>query len=286
MSTSIGFANGTIVNGRVLGAPKYIPAHLNNGKLVDPCCEVAVRVNGLYGTDAKGEPGRKDDFTLTGWNKLADSLARNCSRGKVISVRYEPQSYMGRVFNPDGTMRTDAAGQVITVPKYRFVIVGYPAYGDDSAETIRQQVEAKYRPVNWNTPGHPEYTAWRDFLKTRKGIVWDGRSETFEYAVVRIPRGDGVQLLTPGQMVEMQNQPGGRRTRVGQSSNVGAIPGTQGTGRPATGVVPGATTNPANLQSQVAAALTAPPATAWTPPGATVAQGEATYAAADAYVDY
>lgn len=262
MSTSTGFANATIVNARVLGALKYIPAHLDKGKLIQARCDIPVRVNSAYGTDSKGEPGRKDDFTITAWNKLADTCARSCSPGKALSVACHMQSYSGRVFNRDGSLRLDASGQIIMVTKYSFVIDDI-SFGDDSAETIRKQVESGYRPINWNNPLHPEYKAWRDFLRSRSGIMWDGQSPTFQYAVVRIPQGEHIQLLTPGQVVEMRAGQTNRRIAHQQTMHHG-----QQAVNPAASVY-----NPGNLQTRVAETLnTAPnPATqVWTP--GTVAQ--------------
>jgi len=253
MGTSKGLANVNLFNARVLGTVKYYPAHLDNGKFVDSKCDVDVRVNSNYGTDAKGEPGRKDDFTISGWGSLADVLARGCCQGKLISAQCTPQSYSGRLFNQDGSLRLDPAGQVITVTKYSFVIGSAAdlAFGEDSDRFIEYEIEHNLRPVNWNVKSHPDYRAWREYLKTRSGIFWNGQSDTFEYATVRRPQGQNIRLLSPAETIEQR-----KLRRAGRTNPY----------------VPG------NLQTQVANVLTTAPTTgqAWTAPNTAPAAAQVT----------
>jgi len=275
MGSATGFAITVIVNARVLGAPKYIPAHLDNGKFVDSRCDVNVRVNNSRGTDVNGEPGRKDDFTLTGWGEKAERLARHCSTGRAISPSCQPQSYSGRLFNKDGTLRLDAVGQVIMIKKYSFVVDQFP-FGEESADFIRRQIETEDRPEHWNDETHPDYKAWRDHLKTRLSLMWDGKSEMFEYANVRMPQGQNIRVLTATETLTMRDN----RWR-----GINSTP-AQNTG----GTV---AYSPANLQTQVANTLGQPQQQApknWAPPapkGAeNVAKPVAKPMAANQAVDY
>jgi hypothetical protein len=178
---------------RVLGQLTYIPAHMKNGKEINARATIPVRANSHRGHDRQGQPGRKDDFKLTVWGKLADTCARSCSPGKCIDVVCEPNSYLGKVFNPDGSMRMDAAGQAIEVNKVGFTVREI-VFGEESRKFVTEEIQAGKRPVGWDTPGTPDHQQWQNTLNTRKAIQWDG-GPVFGYARVVIPQGQGIQLM-------------------------------------------------------------------------------------------
>ena len=192
---------------RVLGQLTYIPAHMKNGKEISARATIPVRANSHRGTDKNGQPGRKDDFKLTVWGKLADVCARSCSPGKCIDVVCEPNSYLGTVFNPDGSVRMDAAGQAIQVNKVGFTVREI-VFGEESRKFITEEIQAGKRPAGWDTPGTPDAQQWLNVLTQRQAIVWDGQSPLFGYARVVVPSGQGIQLMgqAPAQNVA-QNAP-------------------------------------------------------------------------------
>lgn len=191
---SIGLAATTFAGVRVSSTPTYIPAHINaGGKRISAKITIPVAKNSHKGTNQKdGSAGRTDFFTLTAWGKLADIMARSCPPGKALDCVCEPRSYMGKLFNSDGSLKLDSAGQPIMVPKTSFNIVLSPVFGEESQGQIDKEINAGLRPGNWNIKGHPDYELWTSILKQRQTYNWDGQSPTFLFARVVVPQ--NVQL--------------------------------------------------------------------------------------------
>jgi len=244
---SIGIISCHMSGVRVLGQLTFIPAHMKNGKEISARATIPVRRNSHRGTDRQGQPGRKDDFKLTVWGKLAEVCARSCSPGKAIDVICEPNSYLGRVFDMNGAVRTDAAGQAIEVNKVGFTVKDI-VFGEESAKFIAAEIAEGKRPADWNIAGSPGSQQWKNILTQRQAAVWDG-SGLFGYARVVVPQGPGIALM-------------------------GAAPAAPPAGTVATGAAP-LTTQVANAlpaAGQPAAPVyTAPPAATATPPAATTA---------------
>ena len=182
---SQGFAIETLVGARVLGQGTYVPEHIKNGKTVNAKCSFPVRVNKKF---------RKDDYIVTGWGKLADTMARSCSPGKVLNLAGDPQSYLGNLYNsPEagGGLRLDNAGQPIQIRKSS-VTIEKIEFGAESAKFIAEDIQAGRRPHQWNVPGTADAIQWKAILDAKKTQVWDGVSPTFGFARVSIPQ--GVQL--------------------------------------------------------------------------------------------
>lgn len=154
--------------------------------------------NSHKGTRPDGTKGRTDYFTLTAWGKLADIMCRSCPKGKALDALCEPRSYMGKLFDANGNIRLDSAGQAIEIPKMSFNIITSPVFGEESAKQIDLEIAERVRPANWNVPNHPDYALWTQVLQSRQAYSWDGTSPTFLFARVVIPQ--GVQLdFTQGQ---------------------------------------------------------------------------------------
>lgn len=190
---SIGLAVVSFSGIRVTNQLTYIPAHINGaGKRINAKVTIPVAKNSHKGTRPDGSAGRTDYFSLTAWGKLADIMCRSCPPGKALDVVCEPRSYMGKLFNTDGTLRLDAAGQAIEIPKMSFNIIMYPVFGEESRKQVDKEIGLGLRPQNWNVQNHPDWGLWTEELKRRQAQVWDGQSREFLYARVVVPQ--GVQL--------------------------------------------------------------------------------------------
>jgi hypothetical protein len=212
MGRAYSLMTATFSGVRVAGTLTYVPAHISNGKEVSARCVIPVYANSNKGTDQKsGEKGRSDSFKLVAWDHYADSCARSLPVGKALDVVTRPQSYMGRLFDQNGQVRVDVAGVPIMVEKVSFVILELN-YGEESAKTIDEEIQTGRRPINWDKPNHPDCELWKTVLKNRQKLVWDGRSEKFEFARVSMPRGNNIIMKQAPAVVyaapQAQNLPG------------------------------------------------------------------------------
>lgn len=201
---AIGMAGCFMAGVRVAGELTYVPQHIKNGVKINARAVIPVYRNSHRGTDQKsGEKGRKDTFKLVAWGKLADTCCRSLSRGTAIDVFAEPHSYLGKVYNMDGSLRTDVAGQPIEINKVGFTILNI-IFGEESEKTIEAEIANGRRPMYWNVRNHQDWALWTAMLQDRQRRVWDGRSPKFEFARVVVPQGPGIQLdfTQPGR-VEM-----------------------------------------------------------------------------------
>ena len=199
---SIGLASVHFSGVRVTGQLTYIPSYTKaDGKVVSAKCIIPVAKNSHKGTTVKAdgtvEKGRTDYFKLTAWGKLADIMARSCPIGKALDALCEPRSYMGKLQNQDGSVRTDAAGQAIQIPKISFNMIVAPVFGEESQAQIDKEIGNGKRPQNWNVKGHPDYEWWTNTLKARQAYSWDGQSDTFLYARVKLPTNGTVNIGQP-----------------------------------------------------------------------------------------
>lgn len=194
MGRAIGMAWAMMVGVRVAGQLTFVPEHTKNGKLISARCTIPVYRNSHRGTNQKtGETGRTDSFKLVAWGKLAETCAKSLSKGKALDAMCEVQSYLGNLFNQDGSLRLGVDGQPIQIQKTSFTIMNI-IFGEESEKMIAEEIQTGRRPVNWNVPTHPDYALWLDILKRRQASVWDGHSQTFGYARVVIPSGPGIVL--------------------------------------------------------------------------------------------
>jgi hypothetical protein len=191
---AIGLANAVFAGVRVAGELTWIPAHTKNGVKINSRCIIPVYRNSHRGKDQKtGEKGRSDSFRLVAWGKLADTCAKSLAKGNAIDVICEPHSYLGKVFNQDGSPRLDVAGQPIEVNKVAFTILNI-VFGEESDKHIDAEVMGGRRPPNWNVKGHPNYDLWIKMLHDKQAQVWDGRNPKFGEARVVVPQGHGIVL--------------------------------------------------------------------------------------------
>lgn len=179
--SSQGFTIHTIVGGRVLGECTYVPAHSKNGKDQSQRITIPVRVN---------KRNRQDDYKLTVWGPLADTCARSCSPGKLLTVSGESQNYLGDLYNRDRQLRLDQAGQAIQIRK-EATTVKHIMFGNESAKQIQEEINTGLRPRLWNVPGTEDAAQWANIIAKKKAApeMWDGRSAKFGFARVYIPQG-------------------------------------------------------------------------------------------------
>jgi len=192
---------------RVAGPLTLYPAHFNNGKFVNARCIIPVYANSNKGTNQDGTPGRSDTFRMVAWGKLAYICAKSLPVGKAFDCMCTPHSYLGNNYNPDGSLRLDAAGQIIQTSKVAFTIEDI-VFGEESDKTVTQEVQMGLRPANWNVRNHPDYALWTETLKTRQAAEWDMVSPAFGYANVAMPQGQNIQLAAPQQVAQQGGQQG------------------------------------------------------------------------------
>lgn len=185
---SQGFTVHTIVGGRVLGECTFVPAHSKNGKDNSQRITVPVRVN---------KRNREDDYKLTIWGPLADTCARSCSPGKLLSVSGESQNYLGNLYGRDRQLRLDNAGQVIQIRK-ESTTVKHIMFGNESAKFIAKMIQEGRRGNYWNVPGHADALQWANQLALLKAAPpqWDGVSDVFGFARIFRPEGAVLKPIT------------------------------------------------------------------------------------------
>lgn len=194
MSRSISLNCGVLAGARVAGQLTYIPAHFKGGKEMSSRCVIPVYANSHRGHNQKtGEEGRSNSFKLIAWGKLADTCCKSLPKGKAIDIEYRPESYMGKLYNQDGSLRYDTAGQAIEVLKVAFTIKDI-IFGEESAKMVAEEIQTGRRPHNWNVPNHPDFQMWIQILTQRQASTWDCRSNTFGYARVVPPSGQGTTI--------------------------------------------------------------------------------------------
>jgi single-stranded DNA-binding protein len=201
MGRAISMTNASLIGVRVSSVPTYVPAYLVNGKKINQKITIPVVANDHRGNGGKG---KAHSFRLVAWGKLADVCARSCSMGKALDVFASIQSYPGKVFNRQGNLKLDNTGQAIEVTKVSFTIEKI-TFGEESAKFIAGEVQNGLRPVNWNVPGHADYTTWQERLRKRQATTWNGKSEKFGFAKVFVPQNVQLDFSQPEQN-NLQNQ--------------------------------------------------------------------------------
>lgn len=247
------FTSCSIINGRIAGKPKYYPAYVKaNGTVVQQRVEVPLYAN----VDPDADPHR---FEVTVWGPAADSIARFGSMGKKLHVvRGELNTHMKFLFNTDRTPRVDAAGQHIQIKRVGITVREF-TFGEDSQNFINQSI-AIYessggragRPRYWNVPDHPDKARWDEIWQTMKGQVWDGQSKQFMFAEVRQPKGEGIRVLTPAELVQYydkRRQNGGANDVATAQHNMPAMQYNQNLPGQVANALPPAPQNPAPQQN-------------------------------------
>lgn len=227
MSRAIGIGSSHFSGIRTAGNPTtgaphltYIPPHTKGGKKISAKLSFNGFLNSHRGTNQRtGEQGRSDVFPFVAWGKLATTCAKTLSIGKAIDATCTPQSYRGRLFNPDGTQRVDAAGVGIEIDKISFTITNI-VFGEETPKTIEREIQDARRPQQWNNPNHPDWQTWLEILKQRMALVWDGQSQTFGYARVVIPQGPGIALDFSGDVANAGAAPTYTATVTGMEQQV------------------------------------------------------------------
>jgi hypothetical protein len=179
---------------RVAAQPTWIPPHKSNGVDINSRIIIPTYCNSHRGKDQKtGEKGRSDTFRLVVWGKLADTCARSLLPGNAIDVVCRPHSYLGKVYNKDGSVRVDMAGVPIEVTKVAFTVIDM-IFAEETEKNIASSIQAGRRPMNWNVKGHPDWDMWVKILTEQHKEVWDGRSGVFGKARVIVPQGTSIVL--------------------------------------------------------------------------------------------
>lgn len=177
-----------LANVRVLGNPKennkhmtYIPAYIRNGEKVSQSVKFSVMGNS-HRTD------KTSIIQVQVWNQLADTVAKSLGIGREVTIYGRLDSYMGNLFNADGSQRLDNNGAPIQIRK-TVVVVEDIHFGVESNKLINTEIQHGLRGPNWQQQGHPDQVAWANRNKQRQAVVWDMQAPTFGYARVSIPAG-------------------------------------------------------------------------------------------------
>lgn len=184
MARAISIEKAFMSGVRVAGTLTYIPAG-PDGK--NARCIIPVYSNSNRGTNQDGSPGRSDQYTIIAWGKLADVCAVSCSPGKALDIVARPGSYIGTVYNPDGSPVLNMQGQVVTTRKVSFTIENI-VFGEESAKTVANDIATGIRGANWQNPQHPDYQNWIAKLRARQAMKYQPGMTAFGYARVRMPK--------------------------------------------------------------------------------------------------
>lgn len=229
MSRAISLAKTFMAGVRVAGAPNYIPAHIDaTGKTVNARCIITVYENSNKGTNQDGSPGRTDQYTVIAWGKLADVCAVSCSAGKALDIIARPGSYIGTVYNPDGSPVLNMQGQPVQTRKTSFTVENI-IFGEDSGKTIATEIANNLRPVNWQNQQHPDYQLWINCMRQRQATKYQPGMTSFGFARVSPPRNG--QIINPA--VQGQGNAGGFNQNAnagGGFNNAGGFAQPQNTG--------------------------------------------------------
>lgn len=184
MARAISIEKAFMSGVRVAGTLTYIPAG-PDGK--NARCIIPVYSNSNRGTNQDGSPGRSDQYNIIAWGKLADVCAVSCSPGKALDIVARPGSYIGTVYNPDGSPVLNMQGQVVTTRKVSFTIENI-VFGEESAKTVANDIASGIRGANWQNPQHPDYQNWIAKLRARQAMKYQPGMTAFGYARVRMPK--------------------------------------------------------------------------------------------------
>ena len=171
------------------GSLRYIPAHIKNGKSQPQKLMFSVGINRKFGKNAE----RTDYFPCNVWGGYADLGCKVLAPGKAIDIHYTPETYVGTLFNQDGTARIDNAGQAIQVPKFSLRIEDF-ILGEGSEKTILNEISEGKRGQYWNVSGHADNVAFIARSQQKMAITFDPASATFGYATVRLPANAQVDM--------------------------------------------------------------------------------------------
>ena len=206
--SSIGSAVAVFSNLRCGAAPTWTPPYIKaDGSKVSSRASFTGYKNSKKGKDqATGEKGRKDHYNFTVWGTLADSIARCMTPGKEFSCICEPQQYSIPVMNAQGQQMVGADGKPMTSSKVSFLITGGFMYGEDSTNTILDEIRDGRRPAFYNVLGHEHNATWKAICQARAAkYAWNGQSANYGYAKVTMPREKGVQINMVDHAAEYKN---------------------------------------------------------------------------------
>lgn len=196
MGRAIGKAHADFIGARVTAESTYTPGYVKaDGKKVSARISIPICVNSSKGTDQKtGEKGRKDYFTVIAWGKLADICAKALSKGRAIDVFAQPQTYVTKLKDAQGNLRTDATGQAIEITKTAFVMTEAPILGEEADKYVQEEIMTGRRPANWNRTGHPDKEMFRKLMTDWNSVPFNPNSPKYGHAKVSLPRGQGITL--------------------------------------------------------------------------------------------
>ena len=225
MARAISIEKAFMSGVRVAGTLTYIPAG-PDGK--NARCIIPVYSNSNRGTNQDGSPGRSDKYTIIAWGKLADVCAVSCSPGKALDIVARPGSYIGTVYNPDGSPVLNMQGQVVTTRKVSFTIENI-VFGEESAKTVANDIATGIRGANWQNPQHPDYQNWIAKLRARQAMKYQPGMTAFGYARVRMPKAVTNAGFQPQQQFNAGFQaPAPQQFNAGSGQQVAGFAGQPG----------------------------------------------------------
>ena len=184
MGRNAGIIETFIAGARVSAQPTYTPSYYRaDGSIVPQKIKVPVAINGIKRKDTG--VADVDFFSLIGWGKLADFLAKNCTKGRAIDCLATPGSYKGNYYH-NGVMLVGNDGQPIQIDRVAFTIsIGSLRLGEEAAEIVEAQIASAKRPRFWNLKNHQDSLTWKTILQTRNAVQYQHGATTFGYAKVQ-----------------------------------------------------------------------------------------------------
>lgn len=185
MGRNAGLVETFIAGARVSAQPTYTPSYYRaDGSIVPQKIKVPIAINGVK--NKQTGVADVDFFSLIGWGKLADFLAKNCTKGRAIDCLATPGSYKGNYYY-NGTLLVGNDGQPVQIDRIAFTIsIGSLRLGEESAELIEAEITAGRRPAHWNLKNHQDSQTWGAVMKARNAIQYQAGAKTFGYAKVQI----------------------------------------------------------------------------------------------------
>jgi single-stranded DNA-binding protein len=192
--SGIGMAYANISGGRVAGNEGstgiFIPAHIDAaGKTQSARAILSIYVN----KKRRNEPER---FKVTFFGKLAE-VAAKFGPGKELGLQLELNSYRGKVYDPASRQPVMLNNQVLTTEQIGMVVRDL-TIGEDGTKHIEWEKANGLRPMNWNTPNHPDVAAFATANATKNATQYTG-GDTYGCCRVITPNGQIVQPQAAGQ---------------------------------------------------------------------------------------
>lgn len=201
-----GIFQGFMSGARVSNQPTYTPSYIRaDGKSIPQMIKVPICVN-----DKKNKEtgiAAANFYTLVGWGKLADYLAKNCTKGRAIDCTVRPGSFKGDYY-VGGVKLIAPNGMPVQISRIGFTILDI-VLGEEAYELIDADIREGRRAQDWYVKNSPGAASWQASLISRSAAQYTGGPE-FGYAKVQLHTGMSLpnqqgQVSLPQQVANVLN---------------------------------------------------------------------------------